>query len=497
MSWRIQLRSQSLRTKLAITLVGAGLAVLGLSTYLSFQYWQQETRAVAEQQALLAAVSTRSSLEAALNQGNEAAAQRALVQLLRNSAVSGARVYAPDGHILLSARPDEVGAPSGRIWLPRANELPRDGVVRTQDEERTHSVHAFVPIGSSVRNVLEIEFSLFAVEKAMERGARLGVGLLIASLLALAIILYAMLQREVVAPLQRVALLLNRDHPKAAEDPHALETEVAELVQQGESARRLAEQRRMMLEERAGFAEVGELAAEMAHEFKRPLAAIRTGIQLLEQEYLLGDDERKLLVGIDGQLERLNDTMRDVFGLAKPVSVEQEHVNLRDVLDNALLQFAANVPAGMISVRRDYVHDLPAVTGDARRLEVAFLNLLNNAGEAMPGGGNLTVRVASHAPGTIDISFTDTGIGIDKADLQNVLKPFFSSKPTGTGLGLPLVARIVAAHQGQLLIESEKGDGTTVRVRLPVASAKPSDREETKWVQHESSSSTTTTSSVP
>jgi signal transduction histidine kinase len=151
----------------------------------------------------------------------------------------------------------------------------------------------------------------------------------------------------------------------------------------------------------------------------------------------------------------------------------------------------------MISVRRDYVHDLPAVTGDARRLEVAFLNLLNNAGEAMPGGGNLTVRVASHAPGTIDISFTDTGIGIDKADLQNVLKPFFSSKPTGTGLGLPLVARIVAAHQGQLLIESEKGDGTTVRVRLPVASAKPSDREETKWVQHESSSSTTTTSSVP
>ena len=493
MSWKLQLRRLPLRTKLAITVAGAGLAVLGLSTYLSFEYWQKEARAVAEQQAMLAVVATRASIELALNRGSEAAAQRTLETLLRNPAVRGARVYGGDGQIILSARPDEVGSRSGRIWIPRARELPADGVARTDFDSPDHGVHAFAPIGSSMQDVLEIEFSLAAVEKAMERGARLGVGLLIASLLALATIMYAMLQREVVAPLERVARMLDHDEAPGAENPHAIATGVAQLKLKGETAEKLAEQRRMMLEERAGFAEVGELAAEMAHEFKRPLAAIQTAIQLLGQEYTLGDDGQKLLFGIEAQLDRLSETMQDVFGLAKPVSVEREAVNLHDVLDNALFQLAANINTPAINIRREYGNELPMLYGDARRLELAFLNLMSNAVEAMPGGGTLTVRVEAHGR-TADVVFRDTGCGMDPTDVQKVLKPFYSTKATGTGLGLPLVARIVAAHEGQMLIDSEKGVGTTVRLRMPVdATMQP---EETKWVQPESSSSTTTTSSA-
>lgn len=490
MSWKLQLKSLPLKTKLAITVIGAGIAVLGLSTYFSFQYWQEEARAVAEQQALLAAVSTRTSLETALNRGSDAAAQRTLEQLLRNPAVRSARIYGPDGRILLSARPDEVGNVSGPVWIPRARELPRDGVARTQAEGPDHNVHAFAPIGASMQDVLEVEFSLSTVEKAMQRGARLGVGLLIASLLALAAILYAMLQREVVAPMQRVAELLGRQ--ESVENPRAIETGIAQLKLKGETAEKLAEQRRMMLEERAGFAEVGELAAEMAHEFKRPLASIQTAIQLLEQEYTLGDDGQKLLSGIEAQLDRLSETMRDVFGLAKPVSVEREEVSLHDVLNNALLQIASHGPTPSITVRRDYSIDMPSVRGDARRLELAFLNLMNNALEAMPNGGVLTIRVERREH-NVDVAFIDTGSGMDKTDVQKVLKPFYSTKSTGTGLGLPLVARIVSAHEGQLIIDSEKGFGTTVHVRLPLENNQP---EETSWEQQESSSSTTTISSV-
>ncbi|HEX6560260.1 MAG TPA: ATP-binding protein [Longimicrobiales bacterium] len=492
MSWNLQLSSLPLKTKLAITVVGAGLAVLGLSTYLSFQYWQEEARAVAEQQALLAAVSTRASIEQALDRGNEAATQRTLHHLLRNPAVRSARVYDADGRIIFSARTEEVGQRIGKVWIPRARELPRDGIARLQELDHDHGVHAFVPLGGSMRDVLEIEFSLTSIENAMERGVRLGVGLLIASLLALAVILYAMLHREVVAPLHRAAMMLSDDQVPLS-DAHALESGIAQLKQKGETAEKLAEQRRMMLEERAGFAEVGELAAEMAHEFKRPLAAIQTAIQLLEQEYTLGDDGQKLLVGIEGQLDRLSETMRDVFGLAKPISVEREDVNLHDVLDNALLQLAANIPTPLISIRREYGPDLPIVSGDARRLELAFLNVMNNAVDAMPNGGVLTIRVEPRK-GVVDVAFMDTGCGMDPGDVQKVMKPFYSTKATGTGLGLPLVARIVSAHDGQVLMESEKGSGTTVRLRLPVRNNMQP--EELTWAQHESSSSTTTTSSA-
>jgi len=201
------------------------------------------------------------------------------------------------------------------------------------------------------------------------------------------------------------------------------------------------------------------------------------------------------LFGIDGQLERLSDTMRDVFGLAKPISVERESVDLCDVLNDALLQLAANTTTAAITVRRDYTPELPEVQGDARRLELAFLNLMNNAVDAMPDGGVLTIR-ASAREDAVDLSFADTGCGIDKADVQNVIKPFFSTKASGTGLGLPLVARVIAAHDGQLRIESEKGEGTTVYVRLPLALPETTQPEEATWAQQGSSSSTTTISSA-
>jgi signal transduction histidine kinase len=117
------------------------------------------------------------------------------------------------------------------------------------------------------------------------------------------------------------------------------------------------------------------------------------------------------------------------------------------------------------------------MTGDAARLEQAVLNLCVNAVEAMPEGGTLTLTTRA-ADGTVDLDVTDTGVGIPPENLDKILKPFFSTKSFGTGLGLPLVARVVAAHGGRLWAESETGakggagggpHGTTFHVHLPVA----------------------------
>lgn len=434
MSWVKQLRSLSLKTKIVITVFGAGFAVLGASTYLSFSYWQREARAVAEQQALFAVNSARLSIENALNRGDQAAAQRALDKLVGASAVGAAHVYDADNRVLLSTNADEVSLRRAHVWIPAARELPREGMARVYDGREGHAVHAFIPIGSRLENVLEVELSMAVVEAAMQRGSRLGIGLLIISGLLISLIVYAMLQREVVAPFRE--------------------------------AEKLAEERRVLLEQRAGFAEVGELAAEMAHEFKRPLASIRSAVQLLEQEYTLPGNSQQLLGKIESQLERLSDTMRDVFGLAKPVGINTEPVELAATLDNAFMQVAAAAQSAHVKIHRDYNHSV-TINGDARRLEQAFSNLFMNAIEAMPDGGALSVG-ASRENGSVVVEIRDTGVGIDSAHLADVVRPFYSTKPTGTGLGLPLVARIIAAHNGQLTIESSKGVGTTVHVRFDV-----------------------------
>ncbi len=430
MTWKSQLHGLSLRTKILITVIGAAFAALGGSTYLSFTYWQKEARAVAEQQALLAAKSTRMSIEGALNRGDYAEAQATLKKMVRGSALTAARVHDVRHDVLLSSDDRDLVTPRARVWIPSARELPRDGTARVGAGADAHSVHAFIPIGSRLDQVLEVELSMAVVATAMERGSRLGIGLLIVSLLVVALVLYAMIQREVVEPF--------------------------------EAAEKLAEERRVLLEERAGFAEVGELAAEMAHEFKRPLASIRSAVQLLEQEYTLPSHGQTLLGGIESQLERLSDTMHDVFGLAKPVGIETEPIELGRVLDNAVLQAAPAAHASQVRIERDYA-DVITILGDARRLELVFTNLFNNAIDAMGAGGVLTVRAYRRDAEAV-VEVRDTGVGIDAAQLAEVMKPFFSTKPTGTGLGLPLAARIVRAHNGELSMESTKGTGTTVTV---------------------------------
>ncbi|HEX6065633.1 MAG TPA: ATP-binding protein [Longimicrobiales bacterium] len=443
MTWKSQLHGLSLRTKILITVIGVAFAALGASTYLSFTYWQKEARSVAEQQALLAAKSARLSIEGALNRGDYTEAQATLKKMVRGSALTAARVHDASNNILLSSDDRDLVNRRARVWIPSARELPRDGTARVVEEDGEHGVHAFIPIGSRLQDVLEVELSMSVVATAMERGSRLGIGLLIVSLLVIALVMYAMIQREVVEPFEAVE--------------------------------KLAEERRVLLEQRAGFAEVGELAAEMAHEFKRPLASIRSAVQLLEQEYTLPSHGQTLLGGIESQLERLSDTMQDVFGLAKPVGIETEPIELGRVLDNAVLQIAPAAQAAQVKVERDYAGAI-TIQGDARRLELVFTNLFNNAIDAMTAGGVLTVR-ASARDGEAVVEVRDTGVGIDAAQLADVMKPFFSTKATGTGLGLPLAARIVRAHNGELRMESSKGVGTTVFVSF---AAMPN-IEETPW----------------
>jgi signal transduction histidine kinase len=333
------------------------------------------------------------------------------------------------------------------------------------------TVRAYLPLAVPDASVFEVQFSVAAVEEAMRRGGRLGLALAALSILGVAVIFFAMVRREVVAPLERIQHMLagaTGPTPIHSEDElDRVQRSIVELMEQGARAERTAEERRRELEKRAGLAEVGELAAEMAHELKRPLANVRTAMDLLEQEYELAPSGHELLGAVDDQLDRLSSTMRDLFALARPAELAEESVDLEEVVDASLSQLGGLAGMEEVEVRREIAADTPRVRGDARRLEQAVANLMTNAVEAMEGGGTLTVRIGSTGDAEAMVEVGDTGGGIPPERVAEVTRPFYSTKPMGTGLGLPLVARIVAAHRGSLDIETEPGEGTTVRITLP------------------------------
>lgn len=470
-----RLRSLPLRGKVVVTVLGAAVAVLGASTYLSFQYWQGESLAAAEQQALMAASSAQATVESALRLGRPEPARHSLALLRNEGTVTSARVYGPSGTIVLSAEPYEEGRRAASVWIPDPAELPGGGLVKTSEDGS--SVRAFLSISIPEPAVLEVGFSMAATKAAMDRGARMGLGLVAVSLLAVVVVVVTMFEREVVGPLQRMDELLRESEHAEGGQPrakgtalHDMERSVTRLVQRGQEVEARAADQDRRLAATEGLAEVGELAAEMAHEFKRPLASIRTAVSMLQQEYRLDEGGRQMLGAVNGQLELLQGTMQDLFSLAKPVVLEERPVDLAETLDEALTEIAGLPGVEGLEIHRGYANEGLTVPGDGRRLRQAFVNLMSNAVEAQAGRGSITVLVK---PGSdcVDVSVSDTGPGLDPDAVEAAVKPFYSTKPQGTGLGLPLVARIVAAHRGGLAIESSPGAGTTVRVSLPTASA--------------------------
>ncbi|MGK7311663.1 MAG: sensor histidine kinase [Candidatus Longimicrobiales bacterium M2_2A_002] len=468
MGWIRRLSEQPLRTKLIITAVGTAVVVFGVASSLTFRYWRQESVAAAEQQALLAAASVRSSVESAITEGQPGRARSALRELVELESITAARVYGTAGRVLVSTIRSEEGSRPAGVWLPSPRELPSRGTARVV--EGGEQVNAFLPLRAGGAGILEVDFSLAPLEAAMDRAARLGLLLLIGSLAAVILIVATMLEREVVTPIERVVDILGPEGPRRSDELGGLEESVADLVRkEREHEQRLASQ--------AGLAEVGEMAAEMAHEFKRPLASIRSAVSLLEQEYELNTQAQSLLDAVDGQLGKLTETMQDLFALAKPVELESDRVNLRDAVDEALGQLAGLMDTSSYTIRRTYQDDLPPLLGDQHRIEQAALNVMLNALEAMEDGGTLQIQLSADGDRVV-AEFTDTGPGLPEEEVEKIIRPFYSTKPAGTGLGLPLVARVMSAHAGKLDIRSEPGRGTTVRLSFPTqrAASTPAER---------------------
>ncbi|HEX3595884.1 MAG TPA: ATP-binding protein [Polyangiaceae bacterium] len=215
------------------------------------------------------------------------------------------------------------------------------------------------------------------------------------------------------------------------------------------------------------LASVGELAASIAHEVRNPLAIIVNAAANLKRQGLGADDRNTLFQIIEEEITRLNKIVTELLRYARPVNVHRQDIRLDELLNG----FREGLdPVYALEVDVSGMTDGNTVWADATLLKLAIQNLMDNCRQAMPAGGTITLR-ASHAravdaPG-IRIEISDSGQGMDSHTLHRAMDPFFTTRPSGTGLGLPITGRVVEAHGGEVDVRSRTGEGTTVSLFIP------------------------------
>jgi len=233
-------------------------------------------------------------------------------------------------------------------------------------------------------------------------------------------------------------------------------------------------------------ASLGVLASGIAHEIRNPLAGIKTMAQTLEEEIEADDSRREYTSRIIRQVNRLDELLRTFFSYARPRQPVRKYHRLQDIVQEVYTLLENRFVTNNIEFIEEYHPDLPLVVVDFQQIQQVFFNLILNALDAMPEKGSLKVtagpvetiifaidRRKKRYPRKpqnstfIEVSVTDTGVGIQAEDQEAIFNPFFTTKPQGTGLGLSIVQRIIEEHEGEIRVTSDLGKGTTFSILLP------------------------------
>ncbi len=218
------------------------------------------------------------------------------------------------------------------------------------------------------------------------------------------------------------------------------------------------------------LASIGRLAAGIAHEINNPLTSVLTFSSLLLRKAEEGQRER--LEIIVKETTRCREIVRELLNFARQSEPRKEPCNINRIIENAL-----SLTKNQLKVSENYVTmvkelgDLPPLQADPDQMLEVFINMIINAIDAMPKGGELRTRTRLlENEKSIEIRVIDTGQGIPKENLEKVFDPFFTTKEAGkgTGLGLAVIYGIIEAHNGSIDVESEVGKGTTFIIKLPV-----------------------------
>lgn len=226
---------------------------------------------------------------------------------------------------------------------------------------------------------------------------------------------------------------------------------------------------------------LGQLAGGLAHEIKNPLSTIKLTLQLLKEDL---DDEPESKVTKRGgrklelllkEVQHLDDIVQEFLAFARGHDVKPTRTNLHSMIVELFEFLEDDAARRNIRLHFDYEGDLDNLVLDAQLLRQALMNIMRNAFEAIdPDGGGEVILRATVKGDLLGIQIIDSGCGIAPSNVERMFRPYFTTKAAGTGMGLPMVRRIIEEHGGQITFDSEEGKGTRFIILLPISPEKRS-----------------------
>ncbi len=485
---------------MSITISLVLVVVFGASSYIMFRIQSDQAM---ESTRLQAQILTR-ALKNTIRIGMESGHANSLISIFHTvgslPGVEKMRVFNEDGVILYSAKLSEIGKLTDELDYDTYRKPGPDRSTPFASSSSGHRSFCMVepienqpscrrchPAAREVLGVLDVCLSMEETEKKIESNR-----LILLSFTGLAIILTSLLnsillKRFVSTP---VARLVNT---MMSVEAGKLDVKVDvqsgdELGQLGSSfnemIRKLAEAQseierfhHRQLARADRLASLGEMAAGIAHEIKNPLAGIYGAAQVLAREFPEGDVKREIVEEMMSLIKRLDNTIRDMLNFSRYTEPRFAKGNLNDVIEKVLFLIQQIREGKRAKIVRDFDPAMPEIEMDADQIKQVFLNLALNALQADPDGCTLTIRTYSDVPAEIEdlkhrnrfvmVTVSDNGPGIPADKLGKIFQPFFTTKETGTGLGLSMTRKILDMHDGWITAGNVLDHGATFSVFLP------------------------------
>lgn len=244
------------------------------------------------------------------------------------------------------------------------------------------------------------------------------------------------------------------------------------LIDRELSSRKRAEDARLQLERSQKLSLVGQIAAGMAHEIKNPLASIKGAVEILGEESTSPVEKDEFRQIVIKEIKRINRSVTDFLEFARPAKTEAHRFDLSDAVRDAVRQMNAQAKKQRIAILED-VDGGVYVNGDREKMHQVLLNLMINAIEASDLESSIRVSLKRDpSGGRVVVTVEDSGSGISEQDAERLFEPFFSSKPSGTGLGLAVAKSIVERHGGRISLSPGSAGGARATVALPLSKSK-------------------------
>jgi len=339
----------------------------------------------------------------------------------------------------------------------------------------------------SILNLVETYKNLHkeAIENAKKksllqaRNLRLVAGTAILAVLVLGVLLAFVLTQQILIPIRRLALEADRhENPTGAgNEVNILSRNVRGLIKNADHTQAALERSQETLLQAEKMASVGKLAAGMAHGVRNPLTSVKMRLFSLNRTLDLSPTQKDDFEVISNEIRHIDTIVQNFLEFSRPPRLKTQKVSPSEIVDLVLQLLQHRLESYNVTVTLNRRTILPEIQVDPEQLKEALINLLENACEAMEGGGSIVIdeeRGFREPHGSVAvIRIADTGPGIPKSIREKVFQPFYTSREEGTGLGLSIASRIMESHGGCLELMAENGKGATFVITLPMEEAQP------------------------